>query len=372
MYAIGLRVYSVFVQIIVYSQLNYFLMVAFGVLLHAIGGFAAGSFYLPLKKVKDWSWESGWLVNGIFSWIAAPLVVALITVPSLFAVIGSISGQALLGTYGLGVLWGIGGLTFGLSVRYLGMSLGYAVALGFCAAFGTLVPAIYDGSIVTLLTTSSGWIILSGILVCLIGIGVCGLAGHLKELKLSASEERQQEFKLVQGLCVAGFAGLMSACMAFAFAAGKPIAEAAAEAGTGSLWVNNAVLVVILLGGFTTNAIWCLFLNIRKKTWVDYSNAESPLLRNYVFAALAGITWYLQFMFYGMGSTKMGDYDFTSWTLHMSFIIIASNIWSLVLKEWKGSGRKATGTLIAGILTIALSTVLIGLGNYLQGAAANH
>lgn len=345
-------------------------MVILGVTLHALGGFAAGSFYLPLKRIKDWSWESGWLVNGVFSWIIAPIVVALLTVNNLSAVLGSAESSTLFWTYLFGLLWGIGGLTFGLSVRYLGLSLGYAVALGFCAAFGTLIPAIHDGSIITLLTTLPGWVVLSGILVCLLGIAACGLAGHYKEQELSAEQEKKQEFKLVQGLLVAGFAGIMSACMAFAFAAGKPIAENAEATGTGSIWVNNAVLVVILLGGFTTNALWACYLNLKKGSYRDYANTESPLRQNYFFAAMAGITWYLQFFFYGMGSTRMGEYDFTSWTLHMSFIIIASNVWSLLLKEWKGCSPKAVRTLIAGILIITLSTVLIGLGNHLQSSGA--
>jgi len=344
-----------------------------GVLFHAIGGFAAGSFYLPLKQIRKWAWESGWLVNGFFSWIIAPMVVALLSVPLLFSVLLGAPPAALMWTFFYGVLWGVGGLTFGLSVRYLGMSLGYGVALGFCAAFGTLVPAIYDGSIIQLLTTMPGWVVLSGILVCLLGIAACGYAGHLKEVALTSEEEDKQDFHLGRGLLVAGFAGLMSACMAFAFAAGKPVADAALEAGTAPLWVNSAVLVVILFGGFLTNVLWCGYLLIKKGTWKDYGNTKgSPLARNYAFAALAGVVWYLQFMFYGMGSTKMGAYDFTSWTLHMSFIIIVSNVWSLVLKEWKGAGRKTILILAAGILVITLSTVLIGLGNYLQGAAGGH
>jgi len=343
-----------------------------GVLFHAIGGFAAGSFYLPLKQIRNWAWESGWLVNGFFSWIIAPMVVALLSVPLLFSVLLGAPPVALMWTFFFGVLWGIGGLTFGLSVRYLGMSLGYGVALGFCAAFGTLIPAIHDGSIIKLLTTMPGWVVLSGILVCLLGIAVCGYAGHLKEL-VTKTDEDTQEFNLMRGIMVAAFAGLMSACMAFAFAAGKPVADAAFESGTAPLWVNSAVLVVILLGGFLTNVVWCAILLVRKGTWKDYTNKkDAPLVRNFSFAAVAGVIWYLQFMFYGMGSTKMGAYDFTSWTLHMSFIIIASNIWSLTLKEWKGSGRKTIVILTTGIAVIALSTVLIGLGNYLQGAVGAH
>lgn len=347
-------------------------MVALGVFLHAVGGFAAGSFYLPLKRIHKWSWESGWLVNGLFSWILAPLVVALLTIPEPFSAILGTSLATLEWTFAFGMLWGIGGLTFGLSVRYLGMSLGYGIALGFCAAFGTLIPAIYNGSIVTLLTTVPGWVVLSGILACLLGIGFCGYAGYLKECTVTTEEEEQQDFHLGRGLLVAGFAGLMSSCMAFGFAAGKPIAESAIESGTDPLWANSGVLVVVLLGGFATNAAWCGYLSCSNGSWKDYTDEEAPRVNNFIFAALAGVTWYLQFMFYGMGSTRMGDYEFTSWTLHMSFIIIASNLWSIYLKEWKGTGRTTIGTLVAGILVIASSTALIGLGNYLQSNAAAH
>ena len=347
-------------------------MVLVGIVLHALGGFAAGSFYLPLKKVEKWSWESAWLVNGVFSWILAPVALAWLTVPALGEVLSSAPTRALMWTFFFGVLWGVGGLTFGLSVRYLGMSLGYAVVLGFCAAFGTLIPAVYDGSVVALVSTASGGVVLGGILVCLIGIGFCGYAGHLKEKRLSADGAAKREFNLVRGLVLAAFSGFMSACMAFGFAAGKPIGERSVAAGTDPLWINNAVLVVILLGGFLTNALWCIYRSTKQQSWSDYGRADAPLRKNYLLSAVAGVMWYLQFMFYGMGSTKMGDYDFTSWTLHMSFIIIVSNLWSLYLKEWKGSSRKAIGLLVFGILVITFSTVLIGLGNSLQSSSITH
>lgn len=347
-------------------------MVIFGILFHAIGGFAAGSFYIPLKKVKEWSWESGWLINGIFSWILAPIIVASITVPDLWSVLAASPPKTLALTYMFGILWGIGGLTFGLTMRYLGMALGYAMALGFCAAFGTLIPTIHDGSYVKLFTSASGGMTLLGILVCLAGIVVCGKAGRLKERALAKSGEPAGEFQWVKGFLVALFAGVMSACMAFAFTAGIPIAEQAQAAGAGPLWVNNAVLVVALAGGFTTNFIWCIILNIKNKTGKDYSNKKVPLAKNYLFAALAGVTWYLQFMFYGMGSTKMGEFHFASWTLHMAFIIIASNLWSLYLKEWKGFDRRVVGVMVAGILVVALSTVFIGVGTYLGSAGVGH
>jgi len=342
-------------------------MVAVGVFLQAIGGFAAGSFYIPFRKVRNWAWESYWLVGGLFSWIIMPWLIAFLTVPRLSSVLARAPVGSLVWSYVFGVLWGIGGLTFGLSMRYLGMSLGYAIALGFCAAFGTVIPPIFSGAIGDLITSVSGLTILAGVLVCLSGITVCGWAGVSKEKELSSEQKRAtvREFDFFKGLLVAIFAGVMSSCMAFGIAAGKPIAHLAVEQGVRPLWQNGPVLVVVLAGGFTTNFIWCAGLNVRNHSARDYFIArDASLAGNYFFSALAGITWYLQFMFYGMGTTKMGRYDFSSWTLHMAFIIAFSNMWALLLREWKGSSRRTLTIVAFGIILVVFSTAVIGTGNY--------
>jgi len=343
-------------------------MVALGVLLHAVGGFAAGSFYIPFKKVRNWAWESYWLVGGVFSWIIMPWVVAFVTIPELSGLLRQAPIRSIVWSYVFGVLWGVGGLTFGLSMRYLGMSLGYAIALGFCAAFGTIIPPIFMGTFTDLVSHISGWVILGGVFVCLAGISICGWAGMFKERELSAEQKRAsiKEFDFLRGLVVAVFAGVMSSCMAFGIAAGKPIAHLAVEQGVRPLWQNSPVLVVVLAGGFTTNFIWCVILNIKNRSAKDYGQAgDASLAANYLFSAMAGITWYLQFMFYGMGTTKMGKYDFSSWTLHMAFIIVFSNIWALLLREWKGSSRRTLRIIVCGISVVLLSTLLIGAGNYM-------
>ena len=344
-------------------------MVALGVLLHAIGGFAAGSFYIPFKKVRNWAWESYWLVGGVFSWIVMPWVIAWAKVPELMSVLSEAPAKSVVWTYLFGLLWGIGGLTFGLSVRYLGMSLGYAIALGFCAAFGTIIPPIFRGEFGGLLTHASGLITLSGILLCLIGIGVCGWAGVSKERELPDEKKKEaiKEFNFVKGLWIAMFAGVMSACMAYGIAAGEPIATLAEESGTATLWMNTPVFIFILAGGFTTNFFWCAFLNLKNWTLKDYRGVgDASLVGNYVFSALAGITWYFQFMFYGMGKTKMGKYDFSSWTIHMAFIIVFSNIWGLIFREWKDSSRRTHRIVFLGIIVLIASTFVVGLGTYLE------
>jgi L-rhamnose-H+ transport protein len=343
-------------------------MTAFGLLLIALGGFAAGSFYIPFKKVRKWAWESYWLVNGLFSWIIMPWLIAFLTVPALCLVLREAPTASIFWTFLFGLLWGIGGLTFGLSMRYLGMSLGYAIALGFCAAFGTIVPPIYQGAFGDLITSVSGLTTLTGVLVCLVGIAICGWAGISKEKELSAEEKKKtvEEFNFIKGLLVAIFAGIMSACMAFGFTAGEPIAKLAVQNQTSTLWQNNPVLIVIFAGGFITNFIWCVFLNIKNRTAQNYIDPRTPLIKNYIFSALAGITWYLQFMFYGMGKTKMGKYSFASWTVLMALIIVFSNIWGLIFREWKGTSRRTHRIILAGILVLITSTLVVGLGNYLE------
>ncbi len=245
--------------------------VIWGVVFHALGGFASGSFYLPYKQVKVWAWESYWFIGGLFSWLAAPLILGSLTVTNLFGVLGQASSHTVLWTYFWGVMWGFGGLTFGLAMRYLGLSLGMAVTLGLCAVFGTLVPPIWQGEFMKLISTTSGQVILLGLGVCVVGISICGVAGMMKERTLTDAQKKAAiaEFDIRKGLTVAIFSGIMSACFSFGLTAGQPIAELAVQNGTDSLYMNNAPLVIILLGGLTTNAIWTIYLNIKNKTYTD-------------------------------------------------------------------------------------------------------
>jgi L-rhamnose-H+ transport protein len=337
-------------------------------------------------------------------------------------VTGAISSQpfSTLGwTYFFGMLWGFGGLTFGLAMRYLGMSLGMGVALGYCAAFGTLLPPILKTfmpdipvgeTIGQIAATLPGKITLLGVAVCLIGIWVAALAGANKEKEMPAEEKLKsiKEFDFKKGIIVATFSGIMSACFSFGLTAGEPIGKASMALGTDELWSGLPSLIVVMFGGFTTNFIWCVLLNIKNKTGYQYLATEArpehaelvasggdhggggeppridkndlriPMLGNYLFSALAGSIWYFQFFFYSMGHVRMGGSDpegfgFSSWTLHMASIIVFSTMWGLLFKEWKGSSKKTYILIAAGILTLILSTVIIGYGTYLKGIpAAGH
>ncbi len=392
-----------------------------GVLYHWLGGLASASFYIPYRGVRKWSWETYWLVGGFFSWIIAPTLLAILLVPDVCKIIEMSPPRSLFFAYFFGALWGIGGLTFGLTMRYLGIALGMAVALGFCAAFGTLVPPIFAGEFAKIISTISGLMILWGVAACLVGIGVSGLAGMSKESELSSEEKAAtvKEFNFGRGMLVAVFSGILSSCFAYGLAAGKPIADLAKETlllhGGSDLWQNLPVLVVVLWGGFTTNFIWCIILNIKNRSGYEYidrgrsigatsisiddvaalnrgeetSSGVSavlegrriecvqkensvPLLRNYFLSAIAGITWYLQFFFYSMGPTRMGKYEFSSWTMHMASIIIFSTLWGIMLHEWKGTSRRTHRLIAIGLAVLIASTIIIGYGNYIGASGLSH
>lgn len=383
---------------------------ALGVFFHWLGGLASASFYVPYRGVKNWAWETYWLVGGFFSWIIAPWILALTMTHDLMHVLHDAPASSLLWAYIFGVLWGVGGLTFGLTMRYLGMSLGMAVALGYTAAFGTLMPPIFRGVFASeVLGTRSGLIILGGVAVCLLGIAFAGAAGASKEREMSTRQKRAsiKEFALKKGLLVATFSGVMSACFAYGLAAGDPIKAITIKHGTPVLWQGLPVLVVVLAGGFTTNFIWCAILNIRNRTGYQYfeseirnevpvrneehileavtdapaeemaaavavaqdTGARAPMLANYLFSALAGTTWYMQFFFYTMGETQMGRYKFSSWTLHMASIIIFSTLWGIALKEWKGASSRTWALVALSLLVLVSSTVIVGYGNYAGGSS---
>lgn len=353
-----------------------------GVFFHFLGGFASGSFYMPYKKVKGWSWESFWIVGGLFSWLIVPPLAAYLTIPGFADIIKNATGSVLGTTYTMGMLWGIGGLTYGLGVRYLGVSLGSSIILGLCSFFGALIPAVYyyfnpaegKDTIADLFSNLWGLYVLSGLAVCIIGIIICGMAGMMKDKDLAgaATDASGSEFKVGIGLFVAIVSGVLSACFSFGIEAGNSMGVVANEAwklanpGQGEfLFRNNVIFVVILWGGLTTNLIWCLILNARNKSFGDYTNSKSPLLKNYIFCALGGTMWFLQFFFYGMGESKLGN-GASSWILHMSFIILVANSWGVVTGEWKGVSKKAKNTIIAGIAVIVLSIMLVGYGNSLK------
>lgn len=337
-----------------------------GILWHGIGGFFHGSFYFPLTKIKDWAWETYWLLQGLTAWVVTPILISLLLVPDLMGVFNGSTGKQLFIPFLFGFLWGLGSLTFGLTMRYLGMSLGMSIALGFSTSFGTLIPPIYTGNITTLFTTASGLIILGGVMFCILGITIVGFAGSLKEKELSDAEKRKaiKEFALKKGILIAVFSGIMSACFAFGIQAGQPVALLAIEHGARPIFQNSPVFILIMGGGFICNFACCLILSIKNKTYVNFVRGNAKQQRfNYIMAILGGVMWYTGFFFYGMGTTYMGIYDFSSWSIHMAFVIFFSNLSGIIAKEWTGVRPATVRIVYVGLVILALSTLIIGYGN---------
>jgi L-rhamnose-H+ transport protein len=342
--------------------------VTLGIILHLLGGLCAASFYLPYRAARGWRWASVWLAGGVVSWLIAPWVVGFLTVPNLLDVLQSVEGSALAKAYAFGCLWGIGGLSYGLSVRWLGVALGNGVALGACAVVGTLYGPISSGQIGTILDSTGGQVTMLAVAVCVGGIALSTLAGHRREQ--GGTGPRTGNLSL--GLLVALLAGIFSAAMSMAFTAGEPVMAAAKAQGTDELWTLNALLPVVLAGGLTTNLIWCVWQLTRPLPAAAAAAAAAEpapnALRNAGLAAAGGLLWFGQFMFYGMGHSKLTSLGFASWTLHMSFIILGATAWGLLLGEWKAAPRVARAWLFAGVATLVLSTVLVGVGNYIGTA----
>jgi L-rhamnose-H+ transport protein len=354
-----------------------------GLLYHWIGGLSSATCYLPYRGLKQWAWEVYWLVQGIASWLAAPLVVGLLLVPHARTIVQA-AGHTVGFVYMWGALWGFGALTFGLSVRYLGVALGYAIALGLCTAFGTLMPPLFSGELSVIVHTTSGKVILLGVATCVAGIALSGIAGILREHEMDHDEKKAvvKDFNFGRGIGVAVFSGVMSSCFACGIASGKSLTLATRAAlfasGKSDLWQGLPALTIVMLGGFTTNLVWCVYLLLRNGTLAELwgkqrgnetehaDGIKSPLLRNYGLSVGGGLLWYLQYFFYTMGQTRMGKYEFSSWSLHMASIIIFSTLWGLYFKEWKGTSGRTHSMLYLGLVVLIASTMLVGYGSYLK------
>lgn len=330
-------------------------MIALGLLIIAIGAFCQSSCYVPINKIKAWSWESYWIVQGFFAWILLPLAGACLAVPnghSLFELIASHSDQAF-SSYFYGILWGVGGLTFGLSMRYLGVALGQSIALGTCAAMGTILAPIIGGDASSI--TDS---VIVGVVVTLIGIGVIGIAGGMKakSLPTDAQKAAVKDFSFGKGILVALLCGLMSACFNIGLSEGADLKFDDSD----PLFASLPATLMVTLGGFTTNALYCFFCNTRNHTWHDYTKG-SVWLNNLVFCILAGALWYSQFfgLSIGKGFLTASETLLTfAWCILMALNVVFSNFWGIVLKEWKGCSTKTLIVLAAGIVILIISSFL--------------
>lgn len=329
--------------------------IVLGLLIIAIGAFCQSSCYVPINKIKNWSWESYWIVQGVFAWLLLPLLGALLAVPEghCLCELFTRDTTATAMTIFYGVLWGVGGLTFGLSMRYLGVALGQSIALGTCAGLGTLLAPIFTGHAADLTTS-----VIIGVVVTLVGIAIIGVAGNMKAQSLSEEEKKAavKDFNFPKGIAVALLAGFMSACFNIGLAQG---AELHFE-GVNPMFVSLPATFMVTLGGFITNAVYCFFQNSRNNTWSDYRNG-SVWTNNLVFCALAGALWYSQFFGLALGKGFLTESPVLmtfAFCILMALNVVFSNVWGIILKEWKGCSQKTIIVLLAGLLVLIISSFL--------------
>ena len=338
--------------------------IIFGLLIIAVGAFCQSSSYVPINKIKGWSWESYWLVQGVFAWLVCPLLGALLAVPdghSLCELVTPDNGFNILMTSLFGVLWGVGGLTFGLSMRYLGVALGQSIALGTCAAGGTILgPVLLNAFFPEIDALSSlTFAVIAGVVVTLVGIAVIGVAGKMKSDSLPEEQKREavKDFNFPKGLLIALLAGFMSGCFNVGLEFGKDINFGEL---TDPMFRTLPATLLVTIGGFLTNAIYCLYQNKRNGTFVDYKDCNL-WKSNILFCALAGLLWYSQFFGLSLGRSffESGSaMDTLAFCILMALNVTFSNVWGIILKEWKGCSRKTIVVLVAGIAVLILSSFL--------------
>ncbi|CAI1590864.1 L-rhamnose/proton symporter RhaT [Serratia proteamaculans] len=337
--------------------------VMLGILWHLVGAASAACFYAPFKKVRRWSWETMWSIGGLMSWLILPWAVSYVLLPDFWRYYSAFSLSTLLPVFLFGAMWGIGNVNYGLTMRYLGMSMGIGIAIGITLVVGTLMTPLLQGRFVALFSSAGGKLTLLGVAIALIGVVIVSWAGVLRERAMGI---RAEEFNLRKGLLLAVMCGIFSAGMSFAMDAAKPMHQAAADLGIDPLYVALPSYVVIMGGGALVNLAYC-FIRLAVKADLsvkaDFSQAKSLLVANVLFSLLGGTMWYLQFFFYAWGHANIpAQYDFISWMLHMSFYVLCGGLVGLLLREWKNAGRRPVSVLCIGCLTIILAANVVGLG----------
>lgn len=343
-----------------------------GVTLHGAGAILAANCYAPQKLVRRWSWEIFWMVQASWCWLLWPIIGAVLTIPDLPNVLADAIRQcpmALVWSFLFSMAYGIGGIAFNLSIRYIGFALTYAVAVGLSAVLGTLVPPLVRGEFGTIVSkTGSGWV-LSGVAVGALGIAVCGIAGRLKERDIAAQGARTGQFNLLKGFILSLIAGVLSAVYGFALEVAVPVARIAASYGAG-YWKGNVIYLTANTGAFVTSMFYCVYLATKNRTFGEFvrlkeGSERGSLWTNYVFAIMTGTLWYGQFFFYNLGHVRMGHYAFTSWAIHMIMLVLFSNMTGILFREWKGCSVRTRIAIVTGLLVLVVSVLSLTYGNYL-------
>jgi L-rhamnose-H+ transport protein len=341
-----------------------------GVGYHSIGAAFAANCYSPQKYVKRWSWEVYWIAQASWCWLLLPIIGAWLTIPNLGAVLADAPRNAMWLSFFFGVAYGIGGMAFNVSIRYIGFSLTYSIAVGLSSILGTLVPPLVHGQFHQILSqTGSSWLI-AGVVAGAAGIGLCGVAGHFKEGDLDARLGAHKGFSLGKGLMLSLVAGVLSAVYGFALDAATPIVDVAEQHGAG-VWKGNVAYMFANTGAFVTSFIYCAWLMRKNKTAREFTqlrDGESGgnLAANYLLAFITGLLWYGQFFFYNLGHVRLGkDYSFSSWAIHMIMLVLISNVVGVIFREWKNCAGRTKSTIGVGLVILCAAVLFLTYGNYL-------
>ena len=346
-----------------------------GVTLHGTGALLAANCYAPQKFIRCWSWETFWIVQAAFCWLIWPIVGALLTIPELGAVLieaWHTCPQRLILSFCFSLAYGIGGIAFNYSIRYIGFSLTYAIAIGLSSVLGTTIPPLVRGELLSILTKPGAVWVVAGIATGALGIAFCGIAGRLKERNLSQQESGKGDFSLIKGLLLSILAGVLSAFYHFAITVTQPVIEIAADHGAGH-WQGNVAYLTANTGAFVTSAIYALWLARKNRSLgelvkLEQNSERASLFANYALAILVGTLWYGQFFFYNLGHVRMGeDYAFTSWAIHMTLLVLFSNLTGLFFREWKGATRHTIIYVVLGVLVLVAAVLMLTYGNYIGG-----
>lgn len=347
-----------------------------GVSYHAVGAMFAANCYAPQKYIRRWSWETFWMTQAAWCWLIWPIVGAVCTIPHLGRVLAEAPKEAMLSSFLLGLVYGVGGTAFNVSIRYIGFALTYAIAIGLSSVLGTLVPLLLRGQLgETLAKPGAGWVMV-GLAAGVLGIAACGLAGRSKEIDLRASASGAGEFSLLKGLLLSLLAGVLSAVYGFALEAAKPVVDLAEQFGAG-YWKGNVAYLFANTGAFVTAMAYSLYLarkhnSLGELTRLRAGAEPASLTGNYLLAMFTGTLWYGQFFFYNLGHVRMGRYEFISWGIHMIMLVLFSNILGIVFREWRGCRARTSFAVMLGLIVLVGAVLALSYGSYLGETAGNH
>ena len=341
--------------------------------LHAIGGISASTCYTPYQKIKKWSWETFWLVQACFAWIIMPIILGVITVPNFFEILSNAPKSAIWGAFLLGSVYGFGGMSFGFSIKHIGYSLTYTIAIGISAVLGTIFPLLRKGVLTEHFSLPGGNIVIIGMVLSIVGVALCGVSGFHKEKDITEKQGKSLQFNMLTGLILAIIGGVLSGVFNVSLEEGQPISDMVVK--KAEIFQGNAKLIVSTSGCFIVNLVWFLVLSIRKKTLIEFTGKSgiglNIRLKNFSLSALAGTLWSVQFFFYGLGHVFMGKSQYVSWVLHMSMLIFFSYIVGIIMKEWKDVKRKTYILLVIALLTLVISFLVTCYGSMIGEAVGN-